>query len=78
MVWKYEKFSRDAAIYAFCPQCGFYHCPSGFNEEMKPEIRYEYNYCPICGEYLHDENFENGVEVIWNERKIEELYNEEN
>ena len=24
MVWKYEKFKGDGAIYAFCPKCGFY------------------------------------------------------
>lgn len=78
MVWAYEKFRGDAAIYAFCPKCGFHHNPSRMvtDDEGKwtTEIQYQYNYCPICGEYLNDENFESGVEVIWNERDIIELY----
>lgn len=81
MVWKYEKFRGDAAIYAFCPKCKFRHNPSqmvtGEDGEWTTEIQYQYNYCPICGEYLHDENFENSVEVIWNERDIMELYKTE-
>lgn len=78
MVWEYEKFKGDGAIYAFCPKCGFCHCPSEFNYKTgKSELIYQYNYCPICGESLNDENFENGVEVIWNERDIIELYNTE-
>ena len=41
---------------------------------MKSEITYQYNYCPMCGEYLYDENAENGIEITWNERDIVELY----
>lgn len=75
MVWVYEKFKGDMAIYAFCPKCNFYHNPSRFNHEsMECDIMYQYNYCPICGEHLHDENFESGVEVAWDERDIIELY----
>ena len=75
MVWEYEKFKGDGAIYVSCPKCGFHHCPSIFDYEIgKSVIKYQYNYCPICGEYLNDENFESGVEVIWNERDIIELY----
>lgn len=75
MVWKYEKFKGDMAIYAFCPKCEFYHCPSKWNTQTREtELLYQYNYCPICGEYLNDKNFENGVSVIWNERDIVELY----
>ena len=78
MVWEYEKFKGDGAIYAFCPKCNFHHNPSRLNHKtMACDIRYQYNYCPICGEYLNDENFEDGVEVIWNERDIIELYKEE-
>lgn len=76
MIWEYEKFRGDAAIYAFCPKCGFHHCPSRMDyETFKVEIVYQYNYCPVCGEYLYDENFYDGVEVIWDERDILELYN---
>lgn len=80
MIWKYEKFRGDAAIYAFCPKCGFHHNPSrkGMNEDGKwaTNILYQYNYCPICGEYLYDKNaVDDGYEVIWNERDIVELHN---
>ena len=77
MVWKYEKFKGDGAIYAFCPKCGFHHNPSRMtkNEIFETEINYQYNYCPMCGEYLFDDN--DNVEVIWNERDIAELYEEE-
>jgi len=76
MVWEYEKFRGDAAIYAFCPKCKFYHNPSrmdmGENGKWTTEIKYQYNYCPICGEYLYNDN--KNVDVTWNERDIEELY----
>lgn len=76
MVWKYEKFKGDVAIYAFCPKCNFRHIPSKLEfETMKAYIAYQYNYCPVCGEYLYDEKAEtNGFEIIWNERDIIELY----
>ena len=76
MIWTYEKFRGDAAIYAFCPKCGFHHNPSKMvtDEDGKwtSEVQYQYNYCPMCGERLYDEN--DAIEVIWNERNIEELY----
>ena len=75
MVWKYEKFKGDMAIYAFCPKCGFRHNPSRWNTQTgESELLYQYNYCPICDEHLNDENFENGVGIVWNERDIIELY----
>ena len=78
MVWTYEKFKGDAAIYAFCPKCNFHHCPSEMSfETWESDILYQYNYCPMCAEYLYDENFVHGVEVIWKERDIMELYDEE-
>ena len=76
MIWTYEKFRGDAAIYAFCPKCGFHHNPSKMvtdeNGKWTSEVQYQYNYCPMCGEHLYDEN--DAIEVIWNERNIEELY----
>lgn len=76
MVWKYEKFKGDGAIYAFCPKCGFYHCPSSFNPQtMKCEISYQYNFCPMCGKHLYNSHFKDGVNVVWNERDIFERYN---
>ena len=76
MVWKYEKFKGDAAIYAFCPKCGFHHNTSRLVPgTFGTEISYQYNYCPKCGEYLY--NDDNNVQVTWNERDIIELYKEE-
>lgn len=76
MVWKYEKFRGDMAIYAFCPKCGFHHNPSaltiGADDKCSTEIQFQYNYCPICGEYLYDDTGK--ASVIWNERPVEELY----
>lgn len=79
MVWEYEKFRGDAAIYAFCPKCKFHHNPSRLVDEddghMTTKIMYQYNYCPICGEYLFDESADkNGFEITWNERNIEDLW----
>lgn len=79
MTWTYEKFRGDAAIYAFCPKCGFHHNPSRMEMEdgkFTTNILYQYNYCPICGEYLYDKNaVDDGFEVTWDERDILELYN---
>ena len=80
MVWKYEKFKGDMAIYAFCQKCNFHHNPSSLvtDEAGKRQsvINYQYRYCPICGEYLFDDNAETaGYEVTWNEREIFALYN---
>ena len=73
MTWKYEKFKGDGAIYAFCPKCNFNHNPSRLNTStMQCELGIQYNYCPMCGEYLYDET--ENVDVIWNERDIIELY----
>lgn len=73
MVWKYEKFKGDGAIYAFCPKCNFHHNPSEYNIKTgQTDVIYQYNYCPMCAEPLYDENGE--IEIIWNERNIAELY----
>lgn len=75
MVWKYEKFKGDGAIYAFCPKCGFYHNPSRCDfgaGNFVAEVKYQYNFCPMCGEYLYDDSPE--LYVDWNERDIMELY----
>lgn len=76
MVWQYEKFKGDGAIYAFCPKCGFRHNPSVWDPTtMSSDIGYQYNYCPMCGEHLYDDEAEtNGVEIIWNERDVTALY----
>ena len=39
------------------------------------EIQYQYNYCPVCGEYLF--NNEEVVDVDWDERDVTELYTQE-
>lgn len=76
MVWEYERFRGDAAIYAFCPKCHFHHNPSRMtmNDDGKltSEIMYQYNYCPMCGEYLYDDH--DTVEIIWDERNVEALW----
>lgn len=76
MTWEYERFRGDAAIYAFCPKCKFKHNPSQLDyETFETYIAYQYNYCPMCGEYLYDKKAEaDGFEVIWNERDIMDLY----
>ena len=71
--WKYEKFKGDGAIYAFCPNCNFHYNPSRLNTKtMQCELVFQYNYCPMCGEYLYDDS--KNVNVTWNERDISELY----
>lgn len=79
MTWTYEKFKDNGAIYAFCPKCGFYHNPSRFLPNDKGlyevQVTYQYNYCPMCGEYLYDD-IEHAT-YIWNERDMEELYSED-
>jgi hypothetical protein len=55
MEWDYIKYPRDVAIYAMCPRCGFKHNPSFYNWATgKTIIIRQFNYCPICGEYLRD------------------------
>ncbi len=77
MVWKYEKFKGNGAIYAFCPKCNFHHNPSNLDcKTMIVEITFQYNYCPMCGEYLHDKETETDVDVTWDEREIAVLYEE--
>ena len=60
MIWQYEKFKGDSAIYAFCPKCNFRHDPSDMEKDeygkWNTVIKYQYNYCPICGEYLYNDN----------------------
>ena len=73
MKWIFEKFKGDIAIYASCPKCNFTHSPSIFNAEtMKSKIVHQYKYCPMCGEYLYDD--EDYINVTWNERDISEFY----
>lgn len=78
MVWQYEKFKGDGAVYAFCPKCNFRHNPSRKDfGTFELSISYQYNYCPIYGEYLYDADAEeNGFEVTWDQRDITELYDE--
>lgn len=72
--WIYEKFKRDMAIYAICPECGFHHSPSKYNTKTNQNIiTYQYNYCPICGIYLFNKNLKEEIEVIWNKRDILEI-----
>ena len=82
MVWEYEKFRGDMAIYAFFPKCNFHHNPSELtidaDGKREMEIKYQYNFCPICGEYLYDEKAATeGIDIVWNERDIEDLYSTE-
>lgn len=59
MTWIYVKHSRDVAIYALCPKCGFEHNPSYYNWATgQATIVKEFNYCPMCGKYLKDPNLE--------------------
>lgn len=72
MFWNYIKYPRDVAIYARCPTCGFEHNPSFYNWATgETTIVRQFNYCPICGEFLEDPLFtERGfVKVIDYETK---------
>ncbi len=76
MIWKYESFIGDPQIYAICPVCGFGVYPSGLSfgdETMECDIKYQLNYCPICGEYLRN-NYSTTARVIWKERSVTDLY----
>lgn len=64
MTWRYIKYSRDVAIYACCPNCGFKHNPSLYSWATgKTIVIKQFNYCPMCGEYLKDPNFKLNEEV---------------
>ena len=76
MKWKYEKFKGDMAVYAICPKCNFHHSSSVYNPHSgESVVQNPYTFCPLCGEFLF-ENYEE-VNVIWNERNIFKLYEEE-
>ena len=73
MKWKYEKLKGDMAVYAFCPSCNFSYNPSAYDPESgETTIQNTYTFCPLCGEFLYDENTE--VNVVWNERSISDYY----
>lgn len=59
--WSYEKFKGDIAIYAFCPVCNFHYV---CGDTFKRQIMTEYTYCPMCGEYLY--NNEEEADIIYN------------
>lgn len=85
MVWKYERFIGDDAVYAFCPICGFHHNPSETvkdGQKYYTYVRYQYAYCPACGMYLHDDDnntvSENMVSISWINIYPNGVSNEEN
>lgn len=76
MEWDYIKYPRDVAVYAICPRCGFKHNPSFYNWATgKTTIVRQFNYCPLCGEYLGDPLFakKDFVKVIDYETKALDL-----
>lgn len=74
MIWRFEKFKGDCAIYATCPKCKYSYstttAPNFKTGEYVIDIHYKY--CPECGVYLYNNSEE--INVIWNERDIVELY----
>jgi hypothetical protein len=82
--WIFEKFKGNTAIYQICPYCNFRHNASKTevtieedgHRKMNTYIAYQYLYCPMCGKYLYDKS--KNINVIWNERRIEEILEEEN
>ena len=49
----------------------------GYKEYGFDSNGWQYDFCPICGEYLFDDKAEeDGFSVTWNERDIMELYSE--
>lgn len=75
MEWKFEKFSGDLAIYAFCHKCGFHYNPSTVQPDWTVTITSLYRYCPMCGEYLYVED--ETVDVVWDKRSIIDLFKKE-
>lgn len=73
MTWIFEKFIGDGAIYALCPDCGFHHMV-GSILDMDDGIK-QYRYCPLRGKFLFDSRKD--VEAVWNERNIEELWEQD-
>lgn len=69
MTWKYEKFKGDMAIYAICPVCNFHYYCGDF---IKQQITTLYTYCPMCGEYLYENDSE--ANVAYNQNELEALY----
>ena len=57
------------AIYAICPTCNFHYCCGDF---IKKQITNLYTYCPMCGEYLYENNSE--ANVVYNQNELEALY----
>ena len=80
MKWHFEKFQGDMAIYTICPCCGFTHNVSyladGF--EIKIDPSRIYNFCPNCGEEDTSDHYAEERDVVWNKRKAEELWKENN
>jgi excinuclease UvrABC ATPase subunit len=70
--WIFEKFKGDGAIYGICPKCNFRKSMGGLDFKTNEyEIKNQYHYCPMCGEYLYDGSDE--LNVKWNERDITDL-----
>lgn len=67
MEWKYEKFKDNEAIYQVCPKCEFVNMV-GSAINFDGFVSTGYNYCPMCGEYLHTEKEE--IDIVWNERNL--------
>lgn len=58
--WKVIRFYHDGAFYSWCQNCGYTH--SCFKESKDWPIKYdpekEFNYCPICGTDMLEEDIE--------------------
>lgn len=75
MKWKFEKFTGDGAIYAFCPNCNYHYAAGGSNPPTwEPRVDKQFPFCPGCGEFLWCEDDE--IEVVKYVRNIREIVNE--
>lgn len=56
--WTVIKFYGDGAIYSCCENCEFIHPCYKIEDYLMTtyDLDNEYNYCPICGEYMHKYN----------------------
>ena len=68
MYWIFEKVRGDQAIYGICPKCEFHYAAG---EASKKRVG-QYRYCPMCGEYLFNNNTD--IKIIWDKRDLMDFH----
>ena len=74
MMWEYEKFNGDMALYAFCKSCNYHHADGKYNfKNQEWEVYDSFRFCPICGTPMN--HLTEDYTMIWNERDLMDLLN---